>query len=91
MWFRLLVVLLFIGMLAPVSTVAHQTDRHAVSETRSQIEQQSRREAGTLKRAGWKVMPNKMSLERQVRNVCFMEVEVQIGRASCRERVYVLV
>lgn len=76
MWFRLLVVLLFIGMLAPVSTVAQQTDRHAVSETRSQIEQQSRREAGAMKRAGWKVMPNKMSLERQVRNVCFMEVEV---------------
>ena len=25
MWFRLLVVLLFIGMLAPVSTVAQQT------------------------------------------------------------------
>lgn len=76
MWFRLLVVLLFIGMLAPVSTMAQQRDRHAVSETRSQVEQQSRREAGTLKRAGWKVMPNKMSLERQVRNVCFMEVEV---------------
>ena len=76
MWFRLLVVLLFIGMLAPVSTVAQQRDRHAVSETRIQVEQQSRREAGALKRAGWKVMPNKMSLERQVRNVCFMEVEV---------------
>lgn len=76
MWFRLLVVLLFVGMLAPVSTVAQQTERHAVSETRSHVEQQSRREAGALKRAGWKVMPNKMSLERQVRNVCFMEVEV---------------
>lgn len=76
MWFRLLVVLLFIGMLAPVSTMAQQRDRHAVSETRSQVEQQSRREAGAMKRAGWKVMPNKMSLERQVRNVCFMEVEV---------------
>lgn len=76
MWFRLLVVLLFIGMLAPVSTMAQQTDRHVVSETRSQLEQQSRREAGALKRAGWKVMPNKMSLERQVRNVCFMKVEV---------------
>ena len=76
MWFRLLVVLLFIGMLAPVSTMAQQTDRHATNETRSQIEQQSRREAGAMKRAGWKVMPNKMSLERQVRNVCFMEVEV---------------
>lgn len=76
MWFRLLVVLLFIGMLAPVSTMAQQRVRHAVSETQSQVEQQSRREAGALKRAGWKVMPNKMSLERQVRNVCFMEVEV---------------
>lgn len=76
MWFRLLVVLLFSGMLAPVSTVAQQTDRHATSETRSQIEQQSRREAGAMKRAGWKVMPNKMSLERQVRNVRFMEMEV---------------
>lgn len=76
MWFRLLVVLLFIGMLAPVSTVAQQADRHATSETRSQIEQQSRREAGAMKRVGWKVMPNKMSLERQVRNVRFMEMEV---------------
>lgn len=60
-------------MIVPALAWAQHPNSKAEQALRNEMERQSRREAGLLKRAGWKVMPNKTSIEQQVRDVRFME------------------
>lgn len=74
-------------MIVPVLTLAQQPNNRAEQAIRNEIERQSRREAGQLKRAGWKVMPNKTSIEQQVRDVRFMEAATH---DQSGERLYLI-
>ena len=49
-------------MFVPALAWAQHPNNKAEQAIRNEIERQSRREAGQLKRAGWKVMPNKTSI-----------------------------
>ena len=74
-------------MFVPALAWAQHPNNKAEQAIRNEIERQSRREAGQLKRAGWKVMPNKTSIEQQVRDVRFMEAATH---DQSGERLYLI-
>ena len=74
-------------MIVPALAWAQHPNSKAEQALRNEMERQSRREAGQLKRAGWKVMPNKTSIEQQVRDVRFMEAATH---DQSGERLYLI-
>lgn len=71
---KMLVLTMCIAVAAPAAT-AQMSDKELKKELKAKADKESRKEAKKLEKEGWKVMPGKLSLEKQLMESKYAELD----------------
>ncbi|MDL2231689.1 hypothetical protein LJB85_03010 [Porphyromonadaceae bacterium OttesenSCG-928-L07] len=72
--FKVLLVTLALAMACPV-VYAQKSDKELKKELKAKADKDSRKTAKTLEKEGWKVMPGKLPLEKQIQESRYAEID----------------